>query len=323
MIEAVNLCKVYGSKVAVDDLSFSVKSGQVTGFLGPNGAGKSTTMRLLMGLDLPTSGTATIDGSRYDELEYPLREVGALLDTRAAHPGRTARNHLRILAASNGIPWRRVDEVLEIVGIGQVADKRVKSFSLGMSQRLGLAVALLGDPHTLLFDEPLNGLDVEGIHWVRDLIRGLAAEGRTVLISSHLMAEIEDTADQLIIVGRGRLIADVSTREFIANASGGSVRVESLQAEALKRVLEDAGGDVTRVKDDILVVTGLKRAQIGDLAALNSIALHELADQSVSLEEAYMEITDESVEYRGSGRQYHHKSAEIGDTLIAASVKED
>ncbi|MBB5955284.1 ABC-2 type transport system ATP-binding protein [Saccharothrix tamanrassetensis] len=299
MIEATGLSKVYGTRTAVDDLSFRVRPGLITGFLGPNGAGKSTTMRLVLGLDRPTSGTATVNGRRYHELDHPLREVGALLDVRSAHPGRSARSHLRILAASNGIPFRRVDEVLGRTGLEDVADKRVKTFSLGMSQRFGLATALLGDPHTLLLDEPLNGLDVTGIHWVRNLLRTLADEGRTVLVSSHLMVEVEGTADRLVVIGRGRLIADTETRRFIDGAQENRVRVETPHADALTTVLEMAGGNVERRSPDVLVVTRLKRSEVGELAAQNALSLHGLGDESGSLEEAFMKITGASVEYDG------------------------
>ncbi|KOX11988.1 hypothetical protein ADK67_47795 [Saccharothrix sp. NRRL B-16348] len=299
MIEAFGLTKVYGARKAVDDLSFRVRSGLVTGFLGPNGAGKSTTIRMLTGLDRPTAGSSTVDGRPYDELDHPLREVGMLLDTRSAHPGRSARNHLRILAASNGIPFSRVDEVLGITGVEDVADKRVKSFSLGMSQRFGLAVALLGNPHTLLLDEPLNGLDAEGMRWVRNLLRGMAAEGRAVLISSHLMAEVEGTADRLVVIGRGRLVADTDTRGFIDGATEKRVRVETPHADALTALIEAAGGRVERQAVDVLLVNGLARSEIGELAAANSLALHGLGDEVASLEDAFMNTTRDDVEYHG------------------------
>jgi ABC-2 type transport system ATP-binding protein len=299
MIEALGLTKIYGACTAVDDLSFRVRPGLVTGFLGPNGAGKSTTMRMLLGLDRPTGGSSTINGRHYHQLEYPLREVGALLDTRSAHLGRSARNHLRILAASNGISFGRVDEVLGIADMEQVADKRVKTFSLGMNQRFGLAVALLGDPHTLLLDEPLNGLDVAGIHWVRNLLRGLAAEGRTVLVSSHLMSEVEGTAEHLVVIGRGRLIADMKTRHFINSTTESRVRVETPHADALSAVLEVAGGQVERRAVNVLSVSLLSRREIGELAVKNLLSLHGLQDESISLEEAFMKTTGASVEYHG------------------------
>ncbi|SEH50444.1 ABC-2 type transport system ATP-binding protein [Mycolicibacterium rutilum] len=302
MIELAGLTKVFGRTRAVDDLTCTIEPGLVTGFLGPNGAGKSTTMRMILGLDHPTSGTATINGRAYRRLADPLRSVGALLDARQAHPNRSARNHLRWIAASNRIPTKRVDEVLEMVGLGTVAGKRVGTLSLGMSQRLGIAAALLGDPPVLLFDEPVNGLDPEGIRWVRTLMRSLAAEGRTVFVSSHLLAEMANTADRLVVIGRGRLIASTTVSEFVGRSGAGAVRVRSPQASSLQRVLAEAGlaaqSDAT---GSALVVTGTTTDVIGDLAARNGITLHELSARQASLEEAYMALTDGAVEYRTSG----------------------
>ncbi len=297
MIEVEGLTKRFGSKVAVDDLSFTVRPGVVTGFLGPNGAGKSTTMRMILGLDRPTAGTARIDGRAYDSVSGPMHEVGALLDAKDVHGGRTARSHLRALAASNGLPRRRVDEVLETTGITSVAGKRIKGFSLGMSQRLGIAAALLGDPNVLMFDEPVNGLDPEGIQWIRQLMRRLAAEGRTVFVSSHLMSEMSQTADQLIVIGRGRLIADLSTRDFIRKSSSNHVRVRSPHADRLTEVLS-ARGVTTSVEDGYLLVQSIEPAAVGDLAAENGITIHELFEERATLEEAFMELTRDSVEYQ-------------------------
>lgn len=297
MIEAVGLTKRYGDTVAVDGLSFTVQPGVVTGFLGPNGAGKSTTMRMLLGLDRPTSGTATINGRSYQQLGAPLCEVGALLEARAIHTGRSARNHLRALAATHGIGRRRVDEVLDLVGLTQVADKRVGGFSLGMGQRLGIASALLGDPHTLVLDEPVNGLDPEGILWIRTLLRALAAEGRTIFVSSHLMSEMSLTATHLIVVGQGRLIADAGVAELTATSGGPVVRVRTEEAPRLRDLLAADGVSVTSTERDLLTVTGLSSAQIGRVAAEARIALIELTPQQVSLEEAFMELTRDAVEF--------------------------
>lgn len=302
MIELAGLTKVFGRTRAVDDLTCSIEPGVVTGFLGPNGAGKSTTMRMILGLDHPTSGTATIGGRAYRRLSNPLRTVGALLDARQAHPNRSARNHLRWIAATNRIPARRVDEVLEMVGLGAVAGKKAGTLSLGMSQRLGIAAALLGDPPVLLFDEPVNGLDPEGIRWVRTLMRTLAAEGRTVFVSSHLLAEMANTADRLVVIGRGRLIAATTVSDFVGRSGAGTVRVRSPQVASLQRVLTEAG--LAAQPDPgggALVVTGTTTDVIGDLAARNAITLHELSARQASLEEAYMELTDQAVEYRASG----------------------
>lgn len=300
MIELVGLTKVYGRTRAVDDLTCTVEPGVVTGFLGPNGAGKTTTMRMILGLDHPTSGSATIGGRPYRRIRDPLRTVGALLDARQAHPNRSARSHLRWIAASNRIPARRVDEVLEIVGLSAVAGKRAGALSLGMGQRLGIAAALLGDPPVLLFDEPVNGLDPEGIRWVRTLMRGLAAEGRTVFVSSHLLAEMANTADRLVVIGRGRLIASTTVEEFVGRSGAGAVRVRSPQLELLHRVLTEAGF-VPQRDEAGLTVRGAAPEAIGELAARNAITLHELSAQQASLEEAYMRFTDEAVEYRAAG----------------------
>ena len=296
MIEARGLTKRYGDKTAVEDLSFTVRSGVVTGFLGPNGAGKSTTMRLIVGLDAPSSGVVTVNGRPYAEHPAPLREVGALLEARAVHTGRTATNHLLAMAATAGIGRRRVDEVIDLVGLRSVADRRVGTFSLGMGQRLGIAAALLGDPATLLLDEPVNGLDPDGILWVRELLRGLAAEGRTVFLSSHLMSEMELTADQLIIVGRGRLLRDVTVADFIATAGGGSVRVRSPQGAQLHELLADRQVSISGSAGN-LSVQGLTSEQIGTLAAAAGLTLYELTTVRSSLEDAYMEITREAGEF--------------------------
>ncbi len=297
MIEAAHLTKNYGDKRAVDDLSFVVKPGIVTGFLGPNGSGKSTTMRLILGLDRPTSGTVTVNGKAYRDLSAPLHEVGALLEARAVHTGRTAYNHLLALAQTHGVPRRRVDELIELVGLQEVARKRVGGFSLGMGQRLGIAAALLADPGTLILDEPVNGLDPEGIHWIRTLLRGLAAEGRTVFVSSHLMSEMALTADHLIVIGRGRLIADMSVEAFVKSASKNLVRVRSPQAEQLRALIVSHDVTVEIDADGALEITGLDAAQIGELAAANNLVLHELSPVQASLEEAFMDLTRDDVEY--------------------------
>jgi ABC-2 type transport system ATP-binding protein len=298
MIEARKLRKVYGRTVAVDGIDFQVKPGYVTGFLGPNGAGKSTTMRMILGLDLPTSGTVTVDGRRYQGTVWPLHEVGALLDARAVHPGRSAYNHLHSLAAANGVARKRVDEVLDQVGLTSVAHKRVGGFSLGMSQRLGIAGALLGDPGTLLFDEPVNGLDPDGILWIRTLMRTLAAEGRTVFVSSHLMSEMALTADHLLVIGKGRLLADTPLSDLIARNSDERVEVRAADPQRLAADLRVVGAQVTMEPDGTLSVFGLKSKQIGELAAERGHVLHQLRDVTVSLEEAYFRLTGESVEYR-------------------------
>jgi ABC-2 type transport system ATP-binding protein len=299
MITAHSLTKRYGATTAVDNLTFEVQSGVVTGFLGPNGSGKSTTMRMIMGLDIPDSGSALIDGTRYADLTWPLREVGALLDAKAFHPARTARNHLRWLAISNDIPLRRVDEVLDQVGLRSVADRRAGKFSLGMSQRLGIAAALLGDPHVLLFDEPVNGLDPEGIRWVRHFLRALADEGRTVLVSSHLISEMSQTADRLVVIGRGRLIAETSVSDFVVRNGGAAVHLTTPDLRAFHSVLTDAGATVT-VDDGSLTAEGLGAPEIGDLAFHHGLRIHELTPVTASLEDAFMALTQDDVEYRPS-----------------------
>jgi ABC-2 type transport system ATP-binding protein len=297
MIEAVDLTKNYGGKRAVDGLSFTVRPGIVTGFLGPNGSGKSTTMRLVLGLDRPTKGDVTVNGKHYRDHPAPLHEVGALLEARSIHPGRSARNHLLALAQTHGISRRRVDELIDLVGLHEVAKKRAGQFSLGMGQRLGIATALLGDPSTVMLDEPVNGLDPEGIHWMRNLLKRLAAEGRTVFVSSHLMSEMALTADHLIVIGRGRLIADVPVREFIQGAGRNVVRVRSPQATELRELLVGPDVAVTVVDGGALEVSGLTAEQIGDLAAERGLRLHELTPQQASLEEAFMELTRGDLEY--------------------------
>jgi ABC-2 type transport system ATP-binding protein len=299
MIQAYELTKQYGRKTAVNQLSFTVRPGTVTGFLGPNGAGKSTTMRMILGLDQPTAGHATVNGRAYADHQAPLTEVGALLDARAVHPGRTARNHLLALAVTTGISRRRVAEVIELTGLGPVADQRTRGFSLGMSQRLGIAAALLGDPATLILDEPVNGLDPEGILWIRTLLRSLAAQGRTVFVSSHLISEMALTAEQLIIVGRGRLIADVSVAE-LTRGTRNCVRVRSPQAATLRAALAGPDVTVTTAEAGVLDVEGLGAETIGQIARARGITLSELSTRTASLEEAFMELTHDDVEYRAT-----------------------
>ncbi|WP_067500446.1 ABC transporter ATP-binding protein [Actinoplanes sp. TFC3] len=299
MIEARNLTKRYGEKFAVKDLSFTVRPGIVTGFLGPNGAGKSTTMRMILGLDRPTSGEALINGKPYATVHAPMQLVGALLDAKDVHGGRTARAHLTALVQSNGLPERRVAEVLAITGMTETAGRRIKGFSLGMSQRLGIAAAMLGDPEILIFDEPVNGLDPEGILWIRRFMQGLAAEGRTVFVSSHLMSEMENTAEHLIVIGLGKLLADMSTKDFIAANSAGRVKVRSPQADELIRALRTAGLEATEV-DGHLEVLGTSTDAVGDLAAASRLTVHELCIERSSLEQAFMEMTKESVEYQST-----------------------
>jgi ABC-2 type transport system ATP-binding protein len=299
VLVAKELTKRYGPVAAVDKLSFEIRPGVVTGFLGPNGSGKSTTMRLFLGLDRPTSGRATVNGHAYSDLPAPLREVGALLEARAVHTGRTARNHLRALAAANAIPRRRVDEMLGLVGLEGVADKRVGGFSLGMGQRLGIAAAMLGDPGVLLLDEPVNGLDPEGIVWIRNLLQGLAAEGRTVFVSSHLMSEMALTASELIVVGRGHLVASGTVAE-LTRVGGGVVLVRTDDPERLAELVVNAGGAAVGGGADRLTVSGLDSRQVGRLAADHGIALIELTPQSATLEEAFMEITRGDVEFHGN-----------------------
>ena len=298
MIEARNVSKRYRQTLAVDNLSFTVAPGQVTGFLGPNGSGKSTTMRLIVGLDAPTSGQITIDGLPYSKLRFPLHSVGALLDAHAVHPGRTARNHLASLADSNAIPRTRVEDVLHKVGLTDVADRRTGEFSLGMEQRLGIAAALLGDPDVLLFDEPINGLDPEGILWVRELLRSLATDGRTVRVSSHLMSEMALTADHLIVIGRGRLLATGSVADFIERSAGHHVRAVTNDPAALTVILRDKGATVTPDGPEALSVKGMEARDVGILAASAGLTLYELSTQRASLEEAFMELTHEHGDFR-------------------------
>jgi ABC-2 type transport system ATP-binding protein len=307
MIEAVGLTKRYGQTLAVNNLSFSVEAGQVTGFLGPNGAGKSTTMRMILGLDNPTAGQVTIGGKKYHDLKQPLRTVGALLDAKWVHPNRSARAHLAWMARSNRLPARRVDEVLDTVGLTNVAGKRAGGFSLGMSQRLGIAAALLGDPEVLLFDEPVNGLDPEGILWIRKFMHRLAEEGRTVFVSSHLLSEMALTATQLIVIGRGQLISQSSTTDFVARAAENTVKVRSPQLGALRSALVNASAEVVD-EQSALVVSGMDSDKIGELAAANGIVLHELSPHVGSLEQAFMQITGDSVEYH----------TEIDNTVLVA-----
>jgi ABC-2 type transport system ATP-binding protein len=301
MIELTDVTKRYGTTVAVDHLSFQVRPGEVTGFLGPNGAGKSTTMRMIMGLDAPTSGEVTVGGSRYRDLRFPLRHVGALLEARAIHPGRSAIDHLRWLADSNGLGRTRVGQVLEQVGLADVAHRRSGGFSLGMGQRLGIAAALLGDPATLLLDEPVNGLDPEGIKWIRELLRALAREGRTVLVSSHLMSEMALTADRLIVIGRGRLIAEGSVDDVVDRVSSSYVRVAAAEPERLRDLLQDPGTDVTTEPDGVLIVTGIETRDVGILAGTAGITLYELSSHTASLETAFMDLTRDASEYIAGG----------------------
>ncbi|WP_214317506.1 ABC transporter ATP-binding protein [Nonomuraea sediminis] len=302
MIEVNGLTKRYGDVPAVNGLTFTVRPGHVTGFLGPNGAGKSTTLRMILGLNRPTSGTATVDGRPFTRHRTGLRHVGALLDAGDVHGGRTAQAHLHALARSNGLPRRRVGEVLSEVGLAGAARRRIGGFSLGMRQRLGIATALLGDPPVLLFDEPINGLDPEGVRWVRGLFRRLAGEGRTVLVSSHLMSEMENTADRLVVIGRGELIAEASLAEFAARGTGTRVVVRTPDPGELAAVLTLAGGSVWRDDDGGLAVTGLSAARIGELAFERRIMLHELTTRTASLEEAFMELTGDRVEYLAGER---------------------
>ncbi|WP_200303380.1 ABC transporter ATP-binding protein [Streptomyces adelaidensis] len=300
MIEVQELTKRYGDKTAVDGLSFAVKPGQVTGFLGPNGAGKSTTMRMIIGLDRPTSGTATVGGKRYARHAAPLQEIGSLLEAKAVHPGRSAFAHLKALALTHGIPRRRVDEVIELAGLQKVAHKRVGGFSLGMGQRLGIAAALLGDPEIVMLDEPVNGLDPEGVLWVRNLLSSLADEGRTVMLSSHLMSETALIADHLVIIGRGRMRVDTTVEAFIEQAGGRGVKVSTAEPERLRPLLTGADVTVTSTTAEELVVSGLDSRQIGSIALQHGILVYELTPQTVSLEEAFMEITSDAVEYQSA-----------------------
>lgn len=318
MIEARGLTKRYGKKTAVAGIDFSVQPGKVTGFLGPNGAGKSTTMRMIMGLDRPTAGTVTVNGRPYAQLKSPLTEVGALLDAKAVHSGRSATNHLRAVAATHGIGRKRVDEVIEMTGLQAVAGKRVGGFSLGMGQRLGIAAALLGDPRTLILDEPVNGLDPEGVLWVRNLVKHLASEGRTIFLSSHLMSEMALTADHILVIGRGRIIADAPVSDIVAGASGTRVRVRSPQAGQLAELLRGPETTVTSVEAGLIEVVGASAQDVGELAARNAVVLHELTPVAASLESAYMSLTADDVEY-------HSAPTGAGTTLSAtpASTPEE
>ncbi|MEA2827590.1 MAG: type transport system ATP-binding protein [Actinomycetota bacterium] len=298
MIQADHLTKHYGETVAVDDVTFTVRPGRVTGFLGPNGAGKSTTMRMILGLDRPTSGTVMVNGAAYRKLPAPLRAVGALLDAKAIDPGRSAANHLSWLATSNRIDRRRVAEVLDVVGLSDVGDHRVGTFSLGMNQRLGIAAALLGDPETLIFDEPINGLDPDGILWIRNLMRSLASEGRTVFLSSHLMSEMAQTADHLIVIGRGRIIADDSVDRIIAGNASRRVRVRAARQADLVALLEPLGARAQRAADGAVTFVGLDSTAIGEVAATNGIALVELTPEHATLEDAFLELTHHDTDYR-------------------------
>jgi ABC-2 type transport system ATP-binding protein len=298
MIEATGLSKRYGAKLAVDDVTFTVQPGMVTGFLGPNGAGKSTTMRMIVGLDRPSAGSVTVNGKHYAEHRAPLREVGALLDAKAVHTGRSAVNHLRALAATHSIGRARVDEVIALTGLDSVARKRVGGFSLGMGQRLGLAAAMLGDPATLVLDEPVNGLDPEGVIWVRTLARKLAAEGRTILLSSHLMSEMAQTADHIIVLGRGRIIANAPVADIVAKSTGTSVSVRTPDSKRLMKAAASPQVSITETEPDLLIVNGLTAPQIGELAAKEGIVLHELTPTVGSLEDAYLQLTADDVEYR-------------------------
>jgi ABC-2 type transport system ATP-binding protein len=301
VIEVSNATKRYGEKVAVDDLSFTVPPGVVTGFLGPNGAGKSTTMRMILGLDAPTSGTVSVNGKAYRDLVAPLHEIGAMLEARSIHTGRSAYNHLLAMANTHGLPRSRVGEVIELVGLSSVARKRAGGFSLGMGQRLGIAAALLGDPATVILDEPANGLDPEGILWIRNLLRGLAAEGRTVFLSSHLMSEIALTAEHLVVVGQGRLIADVSVEEFVARASADApVRVRCAEPSILRDAILAQGGSIESDERGVFAVQGLRSERIGEIASEERVVLYELTPQTASLEDAFMRITGDSVEYHAA-----------------------
>jgi ABC-2 type transport system ATP-binding protein len=300
VIEAQALSKHYGATKAVDDITFSVQPGKVTGFLGPNGAGKSTTMRMIVGLDRPSAGRVTVNGKPYAEHRAPLREVGVLLDAKAVHTGRSAVNHLRALAATHGIGRARVDEVIALTGLQSVAKKRVGGFSLGMGQRLGLAAALLGDPATLVLDEPVNGLDPEGVVWVRKLVRHLASEGRTILLSSHLMSEMAQTADHIIVLGRGRIIANAPVADIVATSTGSAVTVRTPDAAKLVKLAKGEGVTITETEPSLLIVNGLTAPQIGELAAKGGVVLHELTPTVGTLEEAYMQLTADDVEYRSN-----------------------
>jgi ABC-2 type transport system ATP-binding protein len=304
VIDVNNLSKRYGDKLAVDALSFTVRPGVVTGFLGPNGAGKSTTMRMVMGLDRPSSGTVRVNGRPYEQHKAPLQEIGALLEAKAIHPGRSAYHHLLALAASNGIGKRRVLEVIDMIGLTEVARKRAGGFSLGMGQRLGIASALLGDPHIVMLDEPVNGLDPEGVLWIRNLLKDLADQGRTVFVSSHLMTEMALIAEDLIVIGKGRLLSAGPLADFVAQSSSRSVRVQSPQAAALRDLLVGDGVSVTSSRPGVLDVQGLEAAEIGERAAAAGLVLHELFVQEASLEEAFMELTRDAVEYHATTAEF-------------------
>jgi ABC-2 type transport system ATP-binding protein len=309
VIEVRNLTKRYGEVLAVDDMSFTVQPGVVTGFLGPNGAGKSTTMRMILGLDRPSAGTAMVNGHPYVDAPAPLTEMGALLEARAIDKGRSARNHLLALGATIGVGAQRVDHLLELVGLADVARKGAGGFSLGMGQRLGIASALIGDPQTVMLDEPVNGLDPDGILWIRTLLRDLAAQGRTVFVSSHLMSEMELTADHLVVVGRGRILADLSMADFIAAASRNTVRVVSPDAERLRELLAGPGVTIAADSPGHLEISGLVAAEVGQVAARAQLVLHELVDIAPSLEEAFMELTRDAVEYHGSTETTQRRAA--------------
>lgn len=315
MIEVRDLTKKYGDKTAVDGLSFTAPAGAVTGFLGPNGAGKSTTMRMVVELDAPTSGTALVNGRRYRDHASPLEEIGVLLDAKSVHPGRTARNHLIAQALTHGIPRSRVDEVIEVAGLHNVADKRVGAFSLGMGQRLGIAGALLGDPETLMLDEPVNGLDPEGVLWIRNLLSGLAAEGRTVLLSSHLMSEMALVADRLVILGQGRLLAATTVTDFIRSVGVHAIKVLTTEPGRLAELVAGPGVEVTHAAGGYLNITGTTAQHIGDAAADNGLRLYELTPQTASLEEAFMALTHDHVEYHGVASHENH----LDDDLAASA----
>ncbi len=320
MIQARNITKHYGDKVAVDDISFTVAAGKVTGFLGPNGAGKSTTMRMIVGLDRPTAGTVTVNGRRYAEHESPLTEVGVLLEAKAVHTGRSAVDHLRAVAATHGFGRRRIEQVIDMTGLHSVAGKRVGGFSLGMGQRLGLAVALLGDPHTLILDEPVNGLDPEGVLWVRNLLRQLAAEGRTVFLSSHLMSEMALTADHILVIGRGRIIADAPVADIIARSSGTSVTVRTPEPGRLADLLRGPDVTVTPADDGRLEVRGTSAQVIGEAAASAGLVLHELAPHRGSLEDSYMSLTADAVEYHATGSPSTAQRTQVTQTTETAQT---
>lgn len=318
MLEIRNLTKNYGDKVAVNDISFTVANGKVTGFLGPNGAGKSTTMRMIVGLEKPTHGQALVDGKKYTSLTSPLSSVGVLLDAKAMHPGRSGMNHLRSLALTHGIPKSRVDEVIDMTGLSAVAKKKVKGFSLGMGQRMGIAAALLGDPQNIILDEPVNGLDPEGVIWVRNLARYLASEGKTVLISSHLMSEMAQTADDLVVIGRGRVLANSSMKDFLALADNDRILVRTDNREGFDRFLRERDVKVSPVETDGLMVQGLDARSLARLAADSQVLLHELTPQIATLEDVYMNMTRDEVEYNSTGFDSQNQSAQAPQTMPQA-----